>query len=160
MKTLEKSTLERQEQKTRSDRDTRDCYKSELEWRNELFYIFPLVSLGTIAVCIGYAILNPIAMGEAANPFATPQDLLPEWYLYPVYQLVRIFPHKELGIVLVGLVSLGLLLIPFIENADRLHYKMRRMVSVTIFFLSAVVTLWLGLGATHPIEQAFTLGLF
>jgi cytochrome b6-f complex subunit 4 len=160
MKTLDRSKVSQPESRDRVAQEARDCYKSRLEWRNELLYVFPAVSLGTIAICIGWAVLNPVMNGEPANPFATPQNLLPEWYLYPVYQLVRNFPNKALGIVVMGLASIGLLLIPFIENANKLHYRFRRMISITIFLASLWATLWLGIGATRPVEDAFTLSLF
>jgi quinol-cytochrome oxidoreductase complex cytochrome b subunit len=32
---------------------------------------------------IGFSSLDPAALGEAANPFATPLEILPEWYFYP-----------------------------------------------------------------------------
>jgi cytochrome b6-f complex subunit 4 len=53
-----------------------------------------------------------------------------------------------------------LLLLPLIENIEWFDPRWRRMVSVAIFSVSTIVTLWLGLGASLPIERAFTLGLF
>jgi cytochrome b6-f complex subunit 4 len=152
MSALDESNVTYADFARQRDRNVRDSYKSKFEWRNELLYIFPIISLGTIAISIGCAILNPTLNGEPANPFATPQDLLPEWYLYPVYQLVRNFPNKALGIIIMGLVAIGLLLIPFIENADRLQYPIRRTVSIIIFAASVVTILWLGIGATYLME--------
>jgi len=55
-------------------------YYGEPAWPNDLLYIFPVCILGTIACCIGLAVLQPTALGEPANPFATPLEILPEWY--------------------------------------------------------------------------------
>jgi cytochrome b6-f complex subunit 4 len=160
MVTIKEPDIRQRELQTQPIEKRRDCYKSKSEWRNELFYVFPVISLATLAICVGFAVLNPVVNGEPADPFATPQDLLPEWYLYPVYQLVRVFPNKVLGIIIMGLTAAGLLLIPFIENIDLVNYRCRRVASVTIFLTSFVVMLWLGIGATFPVDKAFTLRVF
>ena len=56
-------------------------YYGEPAWPNDLLYTFPIVILATIALCTGLAVLDPAMVGEAANPFATPLEILPEWYL-------------------------------------------------------------------------------
>ena len=75
-------------------------YYGEPAWPNDLLYIFPVVILGTIALCVGLAVLDPSMNGEPANPFATPLEILPEWYLYPVFNILRLVPNKLLGIEL------------------------------------------------------------
>jgi cytochrome b6-f complex subunit 4 len=42
--------------------------------------IFPVVILGTIACNVGLAVLEPSMIGEPADPFATPLEILSEWY--------------------------------------------------------------------------------
>jgi cytochrome b6-f complex subunit 4 len=54
----------------------------EPAWPNDLLYMFPVVILGTFACTIGLAVLDPSVIGEPANPFATPLEILPEWYFY------------------------------------------------------------------------------
>ena len=44
---------------------------------NDLLYIFPVVILGTFAILIGLGVLEPYAVGEPADPFATPLEILP-----------------------------------------------------------------------------------
>ena len=61
-------------------------YYGEPAWPNDLLYIFPVVILGTIACSVGLAVLEPSMIGEPANPFATPLEILPEWYFFPVFQ--------------------------------------------------------------------------
>jgi cytochrome b6-f complex subunit 4 len=129
-------------------------------WLNNFLYLFPTVGLGTIGLCIGLAVLNPIAMPDPADPFATPEHLLPEWYLLPIYQLVRLIPYKIVGIVTMVTFATGLLILPIIENLVRFDPRLRRGVSIAIFSFSTIVTLWLGFGARLPIEDAFSLGLF
>ena len=134
--------------------------RTQWPWLNNVLYLFPTIGFGTIAICVGLAVLNPVIMAEPADPFATPEHLLPEWYLYPVYQLVRLIPYKIVGIMTMVSFATGLLLLPLIENLNSFDPKLRRSVSIAIFLFSVTVTLWLGLGARLPIEQAFTLGLF
>ena len=47
-------------------------YYGEPAWPNDLLYIFPVVILGTFAILIGLAVLEPSVIGEKADPFATP----------------------------------------------------------------------------------------
>ena len=67
-------------------------YYGEPAWPNDLLYMFPVVILGTFACLIGLAVLSPAVVGEPANPFATPLEILPEWYFYPVFNLLRTIP--------------------------------------------------------------------
>lgn len=135
-------------------------YYGEPAWPNDLLYIFPVVIIGTIALCVGLAVLDPAMIGEPANPFATPLEILPEWYLYPVFQILRVVPNKLLGIGAMAAVPLGLILVPFIESVNKFQNPFRRPVAMAVFLFGTAVTLWLGIGATCPIDKSFTLGLF
>lgn len=135
-------------------------YYGEPAWPNDLLYIFPVVIFGTIALCIGLAVLDPAMVGEPADPFATPLEILPEWYLFPVFQILRTVPNKLLGVVLMGSVPLGLILVPFIESVNKFQNPFRRPVATSIFLFGILVTIWLGVGATFPIDKSLTWGLF
>jgi cytochrome b6-f complex subunit 4 len=135
-------------------------YYGEPAWPNDLLYIFPTVILGTFALCVGLAVLDPAMVGEPSNPFATPLEILPEWYLYPVFQILRSVPSKLLGVVLMSAVPLGLIVIPFIESVNKFQNPFRRPVATAVFLFGTLFTLWLGIGATFPIDKSLTLGLF
>ena len=135
-------------------------YYGEPAWPNDLLYVFPVVILGTIGLVVSLAILDPAIVGEPANPFATPLEILPEWYLYPVFQILRVLPNKLLGIACQGAIPLGLMLVPFIENVNKFQNPFRRPVATSVFLFGTLVTLWLGIGATLPIDESLTLGLF
>lgn len=126
-------------------------YYGEPAWPNDLLYIFPVVIMGSIALCIGLAVLDPAIMGEPADPFATPLEILPEWYLYPSFQILRTIPNKLLGISLMASIPLGLLLVPFIENVNKFQNPFRRPVAMAVFLFGTAVTLWMGIGATFPL---------
>ena len=91
-------------------------YYGEPAWPNDLLYIFPVVIFGTFACVIGLSVLEPSGFGEPANPFATPLEILPEWYFFPTFNLLRVLPNKLLGVASMAAVPLGLLTVPFIEN--------------------------------------------
>jgi cytochrome b6-f complex subunit 4 len=98
--------------------------------------------------------------GEPADPFATPLEILPEWYFYPVFQILRIVPNKLLGIAAMASIPLGLMLVPFIENVNKFQNPFRRPIATAVFLFGTIVTLWLGIGATYPLDESLTLGLF
>ncbi|OKH35388.1 cytochrome b6-f complex subunit IV [[Phormidium ambiguum] IAM M-71] len=135
-------------------------YYGEPAWPNDLLYTFPIVIMGTIALCIGLAVLDPAMVGEPADPFATPLEILPEWYLWPVFQILRTVPNKLLGVLLMSAVPAGLILVPFIESVNKFQNPFRRPVATAVFLFGTLVTLWLGIGAIFPIDKSLTLGLF
>ncbi|HIK08893.1 MAG TPA: cytochrome b6-f complex subunit IV [Oscillatoriaceae cyanobacterium M33_DOE_052] len=135
-------------------------YYGEPAWPNDLLYVFPVVILATIALCVGLAILDPAMVGEPANPFATPLEILPEWYLWPVFQILRVVPNKLLGIAAMAAIPAGLILVPFIEGVNKFQNPFRRPLATTVFLFGTLVTLWLGIGAIFPIDKSLTLGLF
>ncbi|NEP46769.1 MAG: cytochrome b6-f complex subunit IV [Okeania sp. SIO2H7] len=135
-------------------------YYGEPAWPNDLLYTFPIVILGTIALCVGLAVVDPAMVGEPADPFATPLEILPEWYFWPVFQILRVVPNKLLGIAMMAGIPLGLMLVPFIENVNKFQNPFRRPVATAVFLFGTFVTLWLGIGATFPIDKSLTLGLF
>jgi len=57
-------------------------------------------------------------------------------------------------------VPAGLLTVPFIESINKFQNPFRRPVASTVFIVGTVVTIYLGIGATLPIDISLTLGLF
>jgi cytochrome b6-f complex subunit 4 len=135
-------------------------YYGEPAWPNDLLYIFPICIFGTFAILIGLSVLEPSGFGEPANPFATPLEILPEWYFFPTFNLLRVLPNKLLGVLSMAAVPAGLLTVPFIENVNKFQNPFRRPVAMTVFAFGTFVAIWLGVGATMPIDKAITLGLF
>jgi cytochrome b6-f complex subunit 4 len=160
MSTLKKPDLSGVQLRAKLAQGMGHNYYGEPAWPNDLLYVFPIVILGTIGLVVGLSVLDPALIGEPADPFATPLEILPEWYLYPVFQILRILPNKLLGIACQGAVPLGLMLIPFIESVNKFQNPFRRPVATTVFLFGTVVTIWLGIGATMPIDKSLTLGLF
>jgi cytochrome b6-f complex subunit 4 len=160
MSTLKKPDLSDPDLREKLAKGMGHNYYGEPAWPNDLLYIFPVVILGTIGLLTSLAVLDPAIMGEPADPFATPLEILPEWYLYPVFQVLRVLPNKLLGIACQALIPLGLMLIPFIESVNKFQNPFRRPVAMSVFLFGTAVTLWLGAGAIFPIDKSLTLGLF
>jgi cytochrome b6-f complex subunit 4 len=135
-------------------------YYGEPAWPNDLLYIFPVVILGTIAGVTGLGVLDPAVIGEPADPFATPLEILPEWYFFPTFNMLRVIPNKLLGVLSMAAVPAGLLTVPFIENINKFQNPFRRPVATTVFIFGTFAAVWLGIGATLSIDNALTLGLF
>ena len=134
-------------------------YYGEPAWPNELLYIFTVVILGTIACDVGLAVLEPSVIGEPANPFATPLEILPEWYFFPTFNLLRVIPNKLIGVLSMAAVPAGLITVPFIENINKFQNPFRRPIATMVFLIGTIVTIWLGIGATMPLSNALTLGI-
>uniref|UniRef100_A0A453LIM8 Cytochrome b/b6 C-terminal region profile domain-containing protein n=1 Tax=Aegilops tauschii subsp. strangulata TaxID=200361 RepID=A0A453LIM8_AEGTS len=77
-----------------------------------------------------------------------------------VFQILRTIPNKLLGVLLMVSVPTGLLTVPFLENVNKFQNPFRRLVATTVFLIGTVVPLWLGIGATLPIDKSLTLGFF
>jgi len=135
-------------------------YYGEPAWPNDLLYIFPVVIFGTFACVIGLSVLEPSGLGEKANPFATPLEILPEWYLFPTFNLLRVIPNKLFGLASMAAVPLGLLTVPFFENVNKFQNPFRCPIASIVFLVGTFVAIWLGFGATMPIDKAITLGFF
>jgi cytochrome b6-f complex subunit 4 len=135
-------------------------YYGEPAWPNDLLYIFPVVIFGTFVCIIGLSIMEPSGLGEKANPFATPLEILPEWYFYPTFNLLRVLPSKFLGVLSMIMVPTGLIFIPFLENGNKFQNPFRRPFAMVLFIFGTFLAIWLGIGATLSIDKAITLGLF
>lgn len=160
MSTLKKPDLTDPQLRAKLAKGMGHNYYGEPAWPNDLLYTFPVVILGTIGLCVGLAVLDPSIIGEPADPFATPLEILPEWYFYPVFQILRIVPNKLLGIAAMASIPLGLMLVPFIESVNKFQNPFRRPLATTVFLIGTIVTMWLGIGATFPLDESLTLGLF
>jgi cytochrome b6-f complex subunit 4 len=160
MSVFKKPNLEDPKLRAKLSKGMGHNYYGEPAWPNDLLYIFPICILGTISCCIGLGVLEPTPLGEKADPFATPLEILPEWYFFPTFNLLRVIPNKLLGVVSMAAVPLGLVTVPFIENVNKFQNPFRRPLASLVFLIGMFVAFWLGVGATLSITQALTLGFF
>ena len=134
-------------------------YYGEPAWPNDLPYIFPIVILRTLTCVISLSVLDPISVREFANPFATPLEILPEWYFYPTFQILRTIPNKLFGVILITIVPIGLLTIPTIEKLNKFQNPLRRPIALIFFFIGIFITIWFRIGATFSINTSIILEL-
>lgn len=132
-------------------------YYGEPAWPNDILYIFPVVIFGVTSCILGLAVCEPLSISAVATPFATPLEILPEWYFFPTFNLLRILPDKFIGVL--GQLYLPgiLLIIPFGENSSRYQNPFRRPIMIEIFLTVTVYSIWLGIGSLSPITEALPL---
>eukprot|EP00415_Alexandrium_ostenfeldii_P001281 UN1281 len=132
-------------------------YYGEPAWPNDILYIFPVVIFGVTSLICGLAVLEPLSIGTRANPFATPLEILPEWYFFPTFNLLRILPDKFIGVVGQLYFAGVLLIIPFLENLSRYQNPFNRPLMLNISICTIIYSIWLGIGSLSPITQALPL---
>jgi ubiquinol-cytochrome c reductase cytochrome b subunit len=101
-----------------------------------------------------------------ANPYSTPQHIVPEWYFLWVYAILRSIPNKAMGVVAIALTFLSLIGLPFLSNVHIGSPKFR-VISERLFwvFVADVFLLtWVGaqeiMPATVLLGQVCTVILF
>jgi len=85
-------------------------------------YFGPKDLLGALFLALVFSILvffYPDYLGHPdnlipANPYSTPQHIVPEWYFLWVYAILRSIPNKAMGVLAIGLVFASLFAMPFI----------------------------------------------
>lgn len=61
-----------------------------------------------------------------ANPYATPQHIVPEWYFLWVYAILRSIPNKAMGVVAIALTFASLICLPFFTDPVRKFDKSKK----------------------------------
>jgi ubiquinol-cytochrome c reductase cytochrome b subunit len=116
--------------------------------------------IGALVLALVFAYLvffNPDLLGHPdnlipANPYATPQHIVPEWYVLWVYAILRSIPNKAAGVLSIGLVFAALIAQPFINFGGGRF----RIVTEFIFwaFLADLCLLtWLGAQEITPVTM-------
>jgi len=77
-----------------------------------------------------------------------------------VFQILRVVPNKLLGVLLMAAVPLFLAFVPFVESINKFQNPFRRPIATITFLIGTAVAVWLGIGATFPIDISLTFGLF
>jgi cytochrome b6-f complex subunit 4 len=134
-------------------------YFGEPAWPNDLLYIFPVCILGTLACDLGLSVQSTTAIGESSDPFSTPLEILPEWYFFPTFNLLRVIPNKLVGVLSMASVPIGLITLPFFETLNGFHNAIRRPLGTLLYMIGNASALLLGFGATAPITQALSSGI-
>ena len=115
----------------------------EPAWPNDILYIFPVVILGIRSLILGLAMTEPLKISSSGNPFATPYEILPEWYLLSTFNLLRILSDKFIGTISIISLVLIFLAVPFLENLSRYQNPFRRPIMMSVFLSATSYSIWL-----------------
>ena len=129
-------------------------YYGEPAWPNDILYIFPIVIFGVISLILGLSISEPLSKDEISDPFSTPLEILPEWYFFPTFNLLRVLSNKFIGVLGQFYFPGVLLIIPLGENLSRFQNPLRRPIMIIMNFSAVVYSIWLSIGSLSPIIEA------
>jgi len=113
------------------------------------------VVLGVLAVVLIIAIagmIDPVGIGEPADPLNTPLHVKPEWYFLALYQILKKIPPMVLGIegkivgVVIPILLVGLIFIwPFLDNKpdkSRKTFWIRMAFAIFAVITIIALTVW------------------
>jgi cytochrome b6-f complex subunit 4 len=106
-------------------------------------YIFPIVLFGVRSCILGLAVREPLKISDRAQPFSTPFEILPEWYLFATFNLLRVERDKFMGILSILVLGIVLLVIPLGENLSTYQNPIRRPCILSIFLSAIIYSVWL-----------------
>ena len=122
----------------------------ESAWPNDILYIFPSVILGIISIILGLSVVSPLELLYPANAFATPTEILPEWYFLPSFNLLRVLPNKLIGVSTMLSLVIFTLAYPLFTNLSIYSNPFRRPISTLLFLYYTSLAIWLSIGALSP----------
>merc|ERR1719387_248964 len=127
----------------------------EPAWPNDILYIFPGAIIGNLSSILGLSLLDPIGLGEPSDPFATPTHLLPEWYFYAVFNLLRLVENKLAGLICMASVPVLLISLPVVENLSIFQNPMRRPHASCVFISSVAIVINVSITASLDIRECW-----
>jgi ubiquinol-cytochrome c reductase cytochrome b subunit len=93
-----------------------------------------------------------------ANPYATPQHIVPEWYFLWVYAILRSIPNKAMGVVAIAVTFAGLISVPFLSGVHVGSGKFRLLSEWMFWTFVADVFLLTWVGAQEIAPATVLLG--
>ena len=93
--------------------------KAEPFWPGQAFYSMT-AAFGVLGILVGLTLANHgYTLDAPADPSSDDYPARPEWYFFPLNQLMKAFHGQELiaTIVIPGMIVTGLLLLPILEKA-------------------------------------------
>ena len=74
-----------------------------------------VIGMAVLIILVNLTIIFPPTLGPQANPADTPLHIKPEWYFYPVFRWLKLFP-LQLGLLGLGIGMAGFVLWPFVDG--------------------------------------------
>lgn len=106
-----------------------------------------IVVLFGVGLLLGLAAMMRPELGDVADPARVDFAPRPEWYLLGLYELLKLIPPKleVLGTVVIPtMVTLGMLLLPWLDRSESRHPAKRRwIIDVGLFLILVIGTLTL-----------------
>lgn len=81
-----------------------------------------------------------------ADPFSTPREIRPAWYLLAPYQILKLIPNKFFGVMMQIVLALIVILWPFLDTQREKNVMKRPVLrgAFLLFIISWIVLLWWG----------------
>jgi ubiquinol-cytochrome c reductase cytochrome b subunit len=122
--------------------------------------------LGLLILLFAFAILvffYPEMLGHPdnlipANPYSTPQHIVPEWYFLWFYAILRSIPNKAMGVVAIAITFASLIAMPFLSTTHIGSPKFRVMSERLFFVFVADLGLLTWVGAREILDSTILLG--
>lgn len=123
-------------------------------------YFGPKDMLGVLFLALFFSILvffYPDLLGHPdnlipANPYSTPQHIVPEWYFLWVYAILRSIPNKAMGVVAIALVFASLFALPFIRMGGGKFFILTEKL-FGAFLADVLLLSWLGGKEITPVTS-------
>jgi ubiquinol-cytochrome c reductase cytochrome b subunit len=91
-----------------------------------------------------------------ANPFKTPEHIVPLWYFTPFYAILRAVPDKFLGVVGMGAGVVIMFFLPWLDRSKVKSIRYRGTLYKSILTLFIISFIGLGYLGTQPATPVFT----
>lgn len=103
-----------------------------------------VVAMALLIILVNLTILFPPTLGPKANPSETPLHIAPEWYFYPLFRWLKLFPLQA-GIFGLILGVLAFVFWPFIDAFLERRFRQRDVnvyVGVVVVLVALGFILW------------------
>jgi len=125
----------------------------------DTFYVFCFLAIAAFIIffapAFGGWFLEHDNFSEA-NRLVTPQLIKPVWYYTPYYAMLRVVPHKLLGVIVMFSAIAVLFAVPWLDRSAVKSHRYRGWITKVMLAMLAVCFIWLGkIGAgpgTDPVE--------
>ena len=75
-------------------------FYDELVWPNDILYVHFFIILGIISLIVFLTVFKFFGLSIRFNMFFTLLEILPEWYFFPTFNILRMLSDKFLEVLL------------------------------------------------------------
>ena len=95
-----------------------------------------VIGMAVLIILVNLTILFPPTLGPKADPTTTPLHIRPEWYFFPVFRWLKLFP-LQIGLAGLGIGVFAFVFWPFIDAFIERRFG-NRDINVVLAFIVAV----------------------